>query len=394
MRHIQRSVPGYRPEIDGLRALAIIPVILFHAGLNTFSGGFVGVDVFFVISGYLITQLLLADHWQGRMSLARFYERRARRILPALLAVTLLFSPLALLLMAPWQAAHFGRSVLALTLFGSNFYFWKNTGYFAPEADTQPLLHTWSLAVEEQFYIGFPLLLMVLLRWGRRTALLALLALTVASLLLAQWQLEQAPAAAYFLLPARAWELLLGVLLALLPRPAARAGRSASWLAAMGLVLVGAAIVRFDRHTPHPGVYTLVPTLGAALLIRYASPANPVGRLLGGRLPVGIGLLSYSAYLIHQPLFAFARLMHGAALPLPFALGLALLVLPLAYLSWRFIETPGRTLALPRRQVFKNALAGLVLSSPRERGSTPADISSSALRLVFPARAGIYLSPR
>lgn len=355
----------YRPEIDGLRALAVVPVILFHAGLKAFAGGFVGVDIFFVISGYLITLILVADQQRGGISLSHFYERRARRILPALLGVTLVASLLALLLMVPYQVEHFGWSVLALAGFASNFYFWKSTGYFAPDAGTLPLLHTWSLAVEEQFYLLFPLLLVALLRHGRQVAFLGFLGLAVASLLLGDWMVAWSAKAAYFLLPTRAWELLLGVLLAFLQgsRPVTGEGVARSLLAALGAALVSVSIVAFNEHTPFPGLPALIPTLGAALLIRYAGSGNLAGRLLGSRPLVAIGLVSYSAYLIHQPLLAFARLMRGADLPLPVTLGLVALVFPLSYLSWRFVEGPGRTRQLPRREVLKSAGASLALTA-------------------------------
>lgn len=356
---------GYRREIDGLRALAVVPVILFHAGVKAFPGGFVGVDVFFVISGYLITLLLLAEQQRGRISLAHFYERRARRILPALLGVILVSSLVAPLLMVPYQLEHFGWSVLSLAAFGSNFYFWKSTGYFAPDAGILPLLHTWSLAVEEQFYIVFPLLLIALQRYGRRVAVPGFLVLALGSLFLAEWMSTQSSTAAYFLLPTRAWELLLGVLLAFLQNscPVLGARLPQSLLACLGIALVGVSIVQLNAHMPYPGLYTLAPTLGAALIIRYATPGNLVGRLLGWQPVVVIGLISYSAYLIHQPLLAFARLMHGAELPLPVALGLVALVFPLSYLSWRFIEGPGRAVQLPRREVLKSAGAGLALTA-------------------------------
>lgn len=363
MNQMQSTASNYRPEIDGLRALAVIPVILFHAGLEVVSGGFIGVDVFFVISGYLITLILLGDLEKGRLSLGSFYERRIRRILPALLCVTLAFSPLALSLLSPDELRDFGKGLASLAVFGSNIFFWKNIEYFAPDAEMQPLLHTWSLAVEEQFYIVFPLLLMLLMQLGRTAAFTALLALMLASLLLSQWAVAHYPAATYFLLPTRAWELLLGVLLAFvqIARPVASPGFASSLLAAAGLVLVAASVLLFDKHVPHPSLYTLAPTLGAVLIIRYASPANLAGRLLCMKPVVGMGLISYSAYLIHQPLFAMARLVSGHEPPPLTMAGLVLLVISLSYFSWRFIENPCRAVALPRRQVLRAAAFGLGL---------------------------------
>lgn len=208
---------AYRPEIDGLRAVAVLPVILFHAGFDLFSGGYVGVDVFFVISGYLITSIILREMEQGKFSIARFYERRARRILPALFFVIVCCLPFAVIWMASGEIKRFGQAMIAVSLFASNVFFWKTTNYFAPAAEEEPLLHTWSLAVEEQYYVLFPLFLMLCWRFGRSrlfwlTALAALL-----SLGLAEWGWRNQPVANFYLLPTRAWELLAGSLLAFFP---------------------------------------------------------------------------------------------------------------------------------------------------------------------------------
>jgi len=224
--------PGYRPEIDGLRAVAVVPVILFHAGFAAFSGGFVGVDVFFVISGFLITRILIADLGAGRFSLLDFYDRRARRILPALVFVILAILPLAWLWMTPDEALSFGRSIVAVTLFVSNVLFWREMDYFSPAAEEQPLLHTWSLAVEEQFYLLFPLVLLVAWRLGRRGPAGLVVAGALASLVLSEWGWRTYPDAAFYLAPTRAWELLAGAAVALhLSRrtPVPRARRRRFW---------------------------------------------------------------------------------------------------------------------------------------------------------------------
>jgi peptidoglycan/LPS O-acetylase OafA/YrhL len=219
----------YRHEIDGLRAVAVLAVIANHAGVAAVGGGFVGVDVFFVISGFLITQIVLKDLQSGRFSLAAFYERRARRILPALIAMILLITPVAALWMQPWELAAYGKSVLAAALSVSNIAFWQEAGYFAAASQTKPLLHTWSLGVEEQFYILLPLALMLLVRRDR-----AMLALVAGALLLSLglseigWRWK--PDANFFLLPTRAWELLTGVLCALIAaRAAPRRARATCW---------------------------------------------------------------------------------------------------------------------------------------------------------------------
>ncbi|MEM7670638.1 MAG: acyltransferase, partial [Pseudomonadota bacterium] len=198
----------YRPEIDGLRSVAVLPVILFHGGVEVFSGGFVGVDVFFVISGYLITTILLNEIEQGRFSLVNFYSRRARRILPALALVVLCSIPFAWFWMLPTAFKDFSQSIAAVSLFSSNFLFWSESGYFAAAAEEKPLLHTWSLAVEEQYYILFPLLLMLVWRRGRVFPVLLIGAIFAASLAASEVMWRIAPDANFYLLPTRAWELL------------------------------------------------------------------------------------------------------------------------------------------------------------------------------------------
>jgi peptidoglycan/LPS O-acetylase OafA/YrhL len=333
----------YRQEIDGLRALAVIPVIFFHAGFETFSGGYVGVDVFFVISGYLIASLILAEQQAGQFSLSQFYERRARRILPALFAVMLACLPFAYLWLLPSDMRSLSQSLTAVAAFVSNVLFWQSSGYFRPAAELVPLLHTWSLAVEEQFYLAFPLLMWLTRSWGHRRFWLLLLLLLL-SLGLAQGLLAAKPSAVFFLLPTRGWEILLGVLAAFVPsshRLSSRHGWG-SLLGGMGLALIVTAVLCFDKNTPFPGGYALLPTLGAMLVIIFATSQSLVGRLLGHRLVAGIGLISYSAYLWHQPVLAFTRyrLMRE---PDSFEMTVLLLMVGvLAYGTWRFIETPFR----------------------------------------------------
>ncbi|HPQ96790.1 MAG TPA: acyltransferase, partial [Thiolinea sp.] len=299
----------YRKEIDGLRALAVVPVVLFHAGVPGFGGGFVGVDVFFVISGYLITTLLLEALVQGDFSLVSFYERRARRILPALFLMLLVCLPPAWWLLLPHELAGFGRSLVAVALFSSNILFWQESGYFAPDAELVPLLHTWSLALEEQFYLLFPLLLLAGWRLGLRRLAWLLGGIGVFSLVLAELGWRLVPDANFYLLPGRAWELLAGAGCALYrhSRPGEE-GSSGPWLAGMGLVLLLGAVLWFDRGLPFPGLYALIPVGGTVLLILYASPDRGIGRVLACPLLVGIGLISYSAYLWHQPLLVFTRM--------------------------------------------------------------------------------------
>ena len=351
----------YRREIDGLRAVAVLPVILFHAGFGAFAGGFVGVDVFFVLSGYLITSIILDERARGAFSILRFYERRARRILPALFLVMAVCIPFAWVWMLPPMFEDFARSLGLAALSLSNFWFARETGYFTPSAELQPLLHTWSLAVEEQYYLIFPALLLLTWRLWRGGAVWMVAALTLASLALAQWGQGFDAARNFYFSPSRFWELGVGSLCAF-----ALAGRG-PWaddrFALPGLGLILAAILAFDAETPTPGVWTLVPVLGTALIVLAGGAGSRTARLLSWAPLVGIGLISYSAYLWHQPIFAFARLAglggHGTWV----MLGLAVLALGLAWATWAWVEQPFRRRPRPwlaaRGRLFGAAGAGV-----------------------------------
>lgn len=355
----------YRREIDGLRALAVLPVILFHAGFETFSGGFVGVDVFFVISGYLITTIILAELELGKFSIANFYERRARRILPALFFVMLACIPFAWFWLLPGDMKDFSQSLVAVSVFASNILFWRESGYFDTVTELKPLLHTWSLALEEQYYLLFPLFLMLLWRLGKRWILVMLGLVFVASLAAAHWGLSAEPTAAFYLLPTRGWELLIGAFAAFYLSQGDRKdfGKGLSefggWL---GVALVLYAVFAFSKTTPFPGFYALVPTIGTVLVILFATKETSVGRFVGNRAFVGIGLVSYSAYLWHQPLFAFARQRSLSEPSGSVFLVLSVLAIALAYLSWRYIEAPFRNkLVIKKASVFRFAGVGTVL---------------------------------
>jgi len=330
----------YRPEIDGLRAVAVLPVILFHAGFGLFSGGFVGVDVFFVISGYLITSLLLEDIENKRFSLTNFYERRARRILPALFLVMLVCLPFSWAWMLPSQLLDFSNSLMAVSLFVSNILFWRESDYFAPAAEEKPLLHTWSLAVEEQYYLLFPLFLLLAWRNGRNVAFWMVFALALASFALSEWASRHEATANFYLSITRAWELLAGSLAAFIV--AKRGVLANNSLAAAGLAAILISIFAYDKSTPFPSAYTLLPVGGVVLLILYARSGTLAAKLLSLKPLVAVGLISYSAYLWHQPLFAFARLKadHPPA-PVVF-LVLSVAAMGLAFLSWKYVEKPFR----------------------------------------------------
>lgn len=345
---------NYRPEIDGLRAVAVVPVILFHAGFEIMSGGFVGVDVFFVISGYLITTILLTEKTEGRYSILRFYERRARRILPALFAVLLVCLPFAWAWMIPSAFLQFCYSLASTVLFVSNLYFLDSAGYFATGTEHAPLLHTWSLAVEEQYYLLFPLVLLVLGRFSRRWYFVCIGALALASLAFAEWAARAYPDENFFFTLSRLWELFAGSLcaVAVFQRPQ----QSNQFLGALGLAMIVGAVLFYDAGTPFPSVYALAPVGGTALVILFAARGTIVARLLSLRGFTAIGLISYSAYLWHQPLFAFARVRSIYEPSVWVMIALAVATFPLAWLSWRFVEQPfrhGKTPLLPRRwQVF------------------------------------------
>lgn len=338
----------YRREIDGIRAIAVVPVILFHAGYAAFGGGYVGVDVFFVISGYLITSIIIADQQAGNFSIVGFYERRVRRILPALFFVLLVCLPFAWFWLAPDDLKRFSEDLAAVAVFASNIEFWREANYFDGPAILKPLLHTWSLAVEEQYYVVFPVLLIACWRFGTRALFGLMIVLAVASLAVAQWASLKHPAFAFYFLPTRGWELLIGAIIAVFHfvkpewKTAPVKPVIAELFGLVGLALIAYAVFAYDNNTPFPGVYALAPTVGTALLILFATPKTIVGRVLGHPILVGIGLISYSAYLWHQPLFAFARL-HSAENPGPWSFAvLSAGSLALAYVSWRFVERPFR----------------------------------------------------
>ncbi|MCB1969255.1 MAG: acyltransferase [Geminicoccaceae bacterium] len=347
----------YRAEIDGLRALAVTAVMFFHAGFRPFEGGFVGVDVFFVISGYLITSILLDDFENDGFSIARFYERRARRILPALFFVLLCCIPLSLLWMQPHEFDDFSRGLVSVVLFSSNILFWTQSGYFSSLTDENPLLHTWSLAVEEQYYIVFPLLLILTWPLGRRWVFWTIAVLAASSLVLSEWAWRQDAAASFYLMPTRAWELLAGSLAAYAVR---RYGvRNSDLLSLAGLAAIVVSVLTYDDKTPFPGLYALAPVLGSVLIVVFGGRGTLVARFLSTRPMVTMGLISYSAYLWHQPLFAFARIRSMDEPGTALMVALIATTLVLATATWYFVERPFRNMsAVPRRVALRAATAG------------------------------------
>jgi peptidoglycan/LPS O-acetylase OafA/YrhL len=386
---VARDSFPYRRDIDGLRAVAVLAVVLYHAHVPLFGGGYVGVDVFFVISGFLITSILLPNAQAGRLGLALFYERRIRRIFPALFAVLGASFIAAWWLFLPDQFETLGRAAMSATLFVSNIFFRRQaTGYFTSSHDPSPLLHTWSLAVEEQFYIVYPVCLFIAFRLSARRAPLILAAVLIASFAASIWAIGHHPQGAFYRSSLRAWELLIGALLALdvMPVPARLWHREA--MAGLGSALLLWSILTYTSATPFPGLPASAPCLGGALII-YAGIGGQtvVGRTLAIRPLVWIGLTSYSLYLWHWPILVFAGQYIGT-LNGGVTAGAILASIAISALSWRFIEQPfRRPKALRRRTAFSLAVgamaatmtvAGFILATGGLPSRLPKDVTEIA----------------
>jgi peptidoglycan/LPS O-acetylase OafA/YrhL len=354
----------YRPDIDGLRSVAVLPVVFFHAGAALLSGGFVGVDVFFVISGFLITSMIAPEAREGRFSIASFYERRIRRIYPALIAMVAVSSVLAWFLLTPSDMNDFGHSVVATSAFSSNVLFWLQADYFDGPAHLKPLLHTWSLAVEEQFYIVFPLFLVALNRFQRERVKAWTWACFALSLVGCIVVTRANASTAFYMAPLRGWELLTGSLLALgaLPRIESRGGREVTSI--VGLGLIAWSVLTFSDATAFPGAFALAPVLGAAAII-HAGTSGPslVGRGLSLPPVVFIGKVSYSLYLWHWPLIVFAGFYFVEGTTTGQMAGVLVASALLSVASWRFVEQPfrARTIGATRRSLFTMACVATVI---------------------------------
>jgi len=348
----------YRPEIDGLRAIAVLSVILYHYSLVGFSGGFVGVDIFFVISGYLITSIIVRECKEGQFTLLNFYERRARRLLPALFTVLTVTLALGLIIYPPVSLTSLAKSTIATIFFAANIYFQRQTGYFEPQAENNPLLHMWSLGVEEQFYLVYPLLIIAALRWLpkslRRLSVIGLL-LSFALCLLLTTKMQ---VFAFYSLPTRGWELLFGALAALSVIRPARNRRINEFLAWSGLVAITSAVFLLTAEMPFPGYRAALPVVGTVIVL-VCAPGTIVKKFLSWRPLVLIGTISYSLYLWHWPIFVFSKFLAAGQLTAPLRFILVLLAILLATLSWKFIEEPFRKRANVSSQwVWALALAG------------------------------------
>ena len=380
----------YRPDLDGLRAVAVLPVVLFHFGIARLSGGFVGVDIFFVLSGFFITSILARDLDAESFSLGRFYERRARRILPALFAVLAVTSAMALGMFLPADLLDYSKSLVATLGFGSNVYFTLRSGYFDTAAALQPLLHTWSLAVEEQFYLFYPLALWlvstpVLRRWRLRLVCSAL----ALSFLISVAFTPRHATPAFYLPPTRAWELFLGGIVALRMDAIRTNRRLANVLSIIGLVLIGAGITLIDESMPFPGWVAAVPCVGTTLVIWASVAGGGLGNsMLTWRPLVYIGKLSYSLYLWHWPLIVAFRYRLGREPTVAETLALTVVAIGLSAASWKYVEAPFRRgSGVSRARLWTFAATGAavlvaVAASSIAAHGFPARFSPSVLRLV------------
>ncbi|NRD23241.1 acyltransferase [Winogradskyella litoriviva] len=357
----------YRPEIDGLRALAVLVVVFYHVGLG-FPGGFIGVDIFFVISGYLITSLIVKELQENRFSFLNFYERRIRRIFPASATMVILTMVMGWFLLLPSDFKALGKSVISQTFFSSNIYFWRNTNYFAESAELQPLLHTWSLSVEEQFYMVVPLLLWALIKWAKISSRIKLITVLATaffmSLALSIFLLPKMQAFTFYMLPTRAWELLIGSLVALLPiisllkRQVVR-----ELIVGIGLLGILLPCFLYTKETLFPGLLAIPPCLGTAFFIlgaspKYNSPLPIAAKVFTWRPIIFIGLISYSLYLWHWPLIAFSNYWALEEFSILYKWSIVILSFILGIASWRFVETPFRkkTLAKNSKSLYAYAI--------------------------------------
>jgi peptidoglycan/LPS O-acetylase OafA/YrhL len=343
----------YQPHIDGLRALAVLLVILHHLGdWMGLSGGYIGVDIFFVISGFLITYIVKADIDSHRFSFGNFYKRRVVRLAPAYFTVLIASSAAALVFMLPAELVNYARSVVSSVLLFANLYMWKEVGgYFGTSANTTPLLHLWSLAVEEQFYLFWPLVLVLGHRWiGPRSLLKFLLAVSVIGVIFSEWGVTRFPAAGYYLLPTRIYELAIGSVLAYLPATTVgKIPRTAA--SALGLGMIGYSAVRYSEETLFPGYAALAPVIGTALLLRWGEGGIGIGAILSSPIMAFLGRISYPAYLWHWPIIAFLHI-NEVAITVPIGIAVLIATIGLAWLTYKGIELPARRfLVFPARKL-------------------------------------------
>jgi peptidoglycan/LPS O-acetylase OafA/YrhL len=357
--------PHWRTHIDGLRAISVMAVLLYHTDSGLLSGGFVGVDVFFVISGFLISRVIYADiESSGLFHFGYFYERRARRIIPVLVVVTLAVLTVGWLFYLPDAFSQLAQSAIYSVGFAANIFFYLHSDYFSPAASTQPLLHYWSLGVEEQFYIVFPLLVWGLMKWAPRYTTAVVAALALISLAASEYSLGNYTSAAFYLAPLRAWELLAGSLVAIRSFPFPNRPLIREILAAIGLLLIGYAVFQYDDGLRFPGIHAAVPVVGAATILLACEPGETrVGRLLSLRPLRWVGLWSYSIYMVHWPLIVFGRMIYPDTTSKIFTPAVFILSIGLGLLSYEIVERPfrGGKPLLGRKGVLFGAAAALAV---------------------------------
>ena len=334
----------YRSDIDGLRGIAVLLVVLFHCGIEQFSGGYIGVDIFFVISGYLITGIVLGEIDNDRFSISKFYLRRIKRLLPAYFAMLLVVSSFAFVLFTPEDLSNYALSAISSTLYFSNVYFWRTTDYFSLSAEFQPLLHTWSLSIEEQFYVLTPIFALMVTRL-RRSSLVVLLSFALfSSLVTCYLVFSRSELASFYLLHTRAWELLFGAVIAVLPRVKFGHGIIVESIRGLALLAILIPAVTLQKGGISPSVYAFFPCLGTSVIIYLGfSNKSLVSGLLGSAILVGLGLISYSLYLWHWPVLALWRYVLGTveldAISILACISVSVFV---SWLSWKWVENPFR----------------------------------------------------
>jgi peptidoglycan/LPS O-acetylase OafA/YrhL len=352
--------PKYRPDIDGLRAVAVLSVVLYHAFPSSVRGGFIGVDIFFAISGYLISKIIFENLNRGTFSFAEFYRRRIRRIFPSLIVTLIAASIIAAVVFDVITLRQFGRDIAAAAAFLSNFVLWHQSGYFDDSATTKPLLHLWSLAIEEQFYIVWPLLLWVIWRWRPAVRLSLIVVLAVASFGWNVFESGRNPVADFYSPATRFFELMIGALLAFAMKDRAQLAspRHSNYLSCAGVVAIVAGLLLIDHHSVFPGWWALLPTVGAVLLMGAGAPAFFNRMILGNRVLVWFGLISYPLYLWHWILLTFATIHnYDNRLPRDLRWAIVLGSIALAWLTYRLVEKPLRFEPHGRSKAYALALA-------------------------------------
>lgn len=352
----------YRPQIDGLRAIAVVSVILFHAGFPLIKGGFLGVDIFFVISGFLITSIVMRELDNGRFSFLNFYERRIKRILPALYLVMMVSFIIAWFVLLPDQMKGFSRSLIAASLMVSNIFFFRQTGYFDRDTELKPLIHTWSLGIEEQFYLIYPAILIAIFKFSRHKLSIWLFALLCISFFHAEmmWRIDQNKN--FYLIFSRGWELMAGAWIAVITlHKEIYSKNHRNILGLLGLIVVLLSLFMMDRSMPIPSKYTLIPIFGTMLVLAFSDNSSFSGRVLSNKLLVGIGLISYSLYLWHQPILAFFKVEYGENISWQMVGICIVLTFVLSVLSYKFVELPCRKAKnISTRNIFFIAILGAV----------------------------------